>query len=121
MAALMGITALASSVSAGFNAYNQQAQIKSQVCQLSATITKYKKMMVNADQILKAEAAQDQMAADEVAQNIRDVKSEITLLKARFRKTYNTWTVVSVIFMMILVFVFASKKIILHATTEPGS
>lgn len=120
MAGIMAAGAIASGVSGGLNAKAEQQKIKNAVCQMAAQMEQYKAAMSQEASILDAAAAAAQSEADQLAMQISGMKSTIQLQHVNFKKTYNRWVVISVIFLILLVFVFASKKIILHATTEPN-
>lgn len=118
MGGMMIAGAVGSSVSGGLNAKAQQQQIKKEVCQLAQQMEQYKQIMSSQAGILRAEEAEAQTKIQNMALSITQLKESISVRHANFKKTYNTWVVVSSIFLIILIFIFATKKFILGATTE---
>lgn len=118
MGLMMVSGAVGSSISGSLNARAQQQQIKNEVCQLAQQMDQYKKVMADESSILRAENAQSQNKIQNMALSITQLKESISVRHANFKKTYNTWVIFSSIFLIILVFVFATKKFILGATTE---
>lgn len=116
----MGMATLFSGISGGLNAKAQQQEIEQKVCQMYDQMQEYKKNMATEVSILSNEAAQSQQAAQSIMMGVSNLQSEIQLHHSNYKKTYNQWVVISVVFLILLIFIFASKKLILHATTEGG-
>jgi len=118
MAGVMGLGMLGAGVSGGFNAGEQQASIKKDVCNLAKQMAQYKASMSSEVSILNAEAAQVQSELDDMAVQMSQLKDDIRIKHDNFKKTYDIWVVVSILFLLALIFVFASKKLILKATSS---
>lgn len=118
MAFFMAIAGGLSATAGGINASKQQDMIKQEVCQIAQQMQTYKTMMLDQENILQMAAAQTQSQADDLLLQISSIKQSILQRHADFKKTYNYWVVASIVFLILLVFIFASKKLILHASTE---
>jgi len=118
---MMGGATIFSGMSGGLNAKAQQQKIKESVCQMYKQMVDYKQAMATEVSILSSEASEAQQAAQNIMTQVSQIQSQIRLDHSNFKNTYNTWVIICVIFLIILVFIFASKKFILHATTEPSS
>lgn len=104
----------------GITASKQQSQINTNICDLATKMAKYKNTMVEADSALLVQTANTQQQVTDLAFQISSLQDDIRLQHQQFKKTYMYWVIAAIIFLMILVFMFASKKILLKATTEPN-
>jgi len=112
-------SALAGAGISGWSASVAQSKIKSSVCEIAKQMGQYKDYMASEANLLSIEAAQVQNQLDELSLSIINLKDEARIQYAAYKKTYNTMTVLGYIFLVLLIFIFAAKKIILRATTSP--
>lgn len=111
------MTGILSSVSAGISASSQQREINNNICTLADQMTQYKENMKDFDNILSLETSQVRAETTDLMFQISTIQNSIRKQHAMFKKTYLIWSVVGIIFMIILVFIFASKIVILKAST----
>ena len=116
--AFFGVMGFLSSISGGLNASKQQTSIENNFCNLSDTISKYKSIMMEEDNILSMEASLAKTQATELGSKLADLTDTIRIQHAQFKKIYVQWTVIGIIFLIMLIFILVSKKYILGATTE---
>jgi t-SNARE complex subunit (syntaxin) len=79
----------------------------------------FKNAMALQEQIIQGEEADVLSNANDLAFKISDLQTQFRNQHASFKKTYNLYVIFSVIFLMILMFIFITKKVILGATTSP--
>lgn len=111
------MTGILSSVSAGILAASEQREINNNICTLADQMAQYKENMKDFDNILSLETSQVRAQTTDLMFQISTVQNSIRKQHAMFKKTYLRWSVVGIIFMIILVFIFASKIVILKAST----
>jgi outer membrane murein-binding lipoprotein Lpp len=118
MMGAMVVGAVGGTVAGGINSANQQQQIKNNVCQLAQQMKSYKSMMASETNLLASDAVEMQSKINDLSAQITATKDNIKMQHANFKITYNRWTIAGFVFMVVLIFVLASKKIILGASTE---
>lgn len=111
------MTGALSSMSAGISAAAQQREINHNICTLAKQMTQYKENMKDFDNILSLETAEVRSQTTDLMFEIATMQDSIRKQHAHFKKTYMMWSVVGIIFMILLVFIFASKIVILNAST----
>ena len=111
------MTGILSSVSSGISASSQQRKISNDICILADQMTQYKENMKDFDNILSLENSQVRAQTTDLMFQISTIQNSIRKQHAMFKKTYLIWSVIAIIFMIILVFIFASKIVILKAST----
>jgi len=111
------ISGILSSVSSGISASSQQRKISNDICILADQMTQYKENMKDFDNILSLENSQVRAQTTDLMFQISTIQNSIRKQHAMFKKTYLIWSVIAIIFMIILVFIFASKIVILKAST----
>jgi len=111
------MTGILSSVSAGTSASSQQREINNNICTLADQMTQYKENMKDFDNILSLETSQVRAQTTDLMFQISTIQNSIRKQHAMFKKTYLIWSVIGIIFMIMLVFIFASKIVILKAST----
>jgi len=111
------MTGILTSVSAGASASSQQREINNNICTLADQMTQYKENMKDFDNILSLEKSQVRAQTTDLMFQISTIQNSIRKQHAMFKKTYLIWSVIGIIFMIILVFIFASKIVILKAST----
>ena len=111
------MTGILTSVSAGASASSQQREINNNICTLADQMTQYKENMKDFDNILSLEKSQVRAQTTDLMFQISTIQNSIRKQHAMFKKTYLIWSVIRIIFMIILVFIFASKIVILKAST----
>ena len=116
--AFMGMMTIGSAISGGLNADSQQSDIKQNCCQLAASMNSLNKSMAEMITTDRYEEIALQQKVLSEKQKIIQYQNLITNLQVEFKKTYTTWVVVASVFMIFLIFIFAVKKFLLHATTE---
>ena len=120
MAASIGIlllTGILSATSSGISAKRQQQEINNNICDLVDSMTKYKGAMKDSASVLSSLTNTVRGEISDLMFNISDMQNSIRMKHSQFKKTYMMWSVGAIIFMILLVFIFASKIIILKAST----
>jgi len=119
MAILMGSQMVLGSFSGGINATNQQKSIKGQVCDVAKAMnslvdnTKWDVTVIDEEILTTRAKSQD------LAFQIIDIQRQIKNSQDKFKKTYNIWVTVGIIFIVLVAFLLLFKKVILKATTSP--
>lgn len=104
-----------------FSAKLQQEQIKSTVCDLVAQIDAYKTMAAQQVDVFNMAESAAQADLDNLNDSITQLQQLTRLSMQSFKTKYNTFVVVSGLFLMGLIFIFAAKRFILHAHTVTGT
>lgn len=114
----MAVAGILGGISGGMNARKAQEKIKHKVCNLYRSMRAYQKNMSLQETLLEQENQNLITETQKLAEEIGFIQDDLREQKSSFKKRYDMWVVVGVIFLIILIFIFASKKVILHATTE---
>ncbi len=114
MMPLMGFFGM---LSGGFNAGTQQNDINKSICSMVDSMNTYKTNMKNLASVLNAENSEIRQEINDLALQISTYQDSIRQQHQQFKDTYKLWSVTAIIFMIILIFIFASKIIILKAST----
>ena len=117
MIAMFAITGILSSVAGGVSAGQQQAEINDDICTLAKQMTAYKASMRDMENVLALETAEVRSQITNLMFEISTMQDAIRKKHEMFKKTYLIWSVVSIIVMVFLIFIFASKILILKAST----
>jgi len=111
------MTGALASMTGGISASAQQREINDNICTLAKQMTQYKENMKDFDNILSLETAEVRAQTTDLMFEIVTIQDSLRKQHAQFKKTYMLWSVVGIIFMILLVFIFASKIVILKAST----
>lgn len=118
MMGMFAFSAIGGTVSGGISAAKEQAQISEQVCNIGKQMNQYKGLIQSEVNLLAAANAEVQSQVNNLGSQITLIKNAMRDQKADFQSTYNRWVVIGMVFLIMLVFLFASKKFILGAHTE---
>lgn len=119
MAGFMLGTGALSATSGGIDASRQQADIESSCCQLIDKMNSYVQSMNGMLSNLNQENAEVQTEIGDLMFSISGMQQQIRDKHSNFKKTYRNWCIVASIFMIILIFIFVTKIVILKASTKP--
>jgi hypothetical protein len=118
MLGMFVLSAVGGTISGGINAANQQAEINQQICNIAAQMKQYKSLILSEDQLYAAATGEIQAQVYSLAAQISLLQNAIRDQHSKFKETYNRWVMSGFIFLIILIFIFATKKFILGASTE---
>jgi hypothetical protein len=116
--ALMGLMFGGSMAVGGYESYNSQKQIESSVCSIAQQMKDYKKSASIDMNNLSVEVLQTQNKLDEIVKNISTEVLSLNDTNKAFKDYYNKFVIYSVVFLLMLIFVLGTKKLILKASTE---
>ena len=115
--ALFAVSAAMGAASSGYNAFKQQTEIETQTCALIASMQKYSGQMTAMKSTLDQENAQVQTQIGDMMFQISGVQQSIRNKRTEFKATYRNWCIGAAIFMILLIFIFVTKIVILKAST----
>ena len=118
MLGMFAMAVIGGTISGGLNASAQQAKIEDSVCQMANQMATYKTLMSSELDLLVQEDEAYIQKSDAIKLRIQTIKDTIKDQHYAFKQTYNMWVVISIIFLILLVFLFATKKFLLGASTE---
>jgi flagellar biosynthesis/type III secretory pathway M-ring protein FliF/YscJ len=116
-AAMLVIPTVMGAASGCKNGEDLQNQYNSQICTLAKQQQEYSN---NINTLISNTKNLDEGVNDKITNldiSISDIQQQLKESHNEFKKTYRNYYVVAIIFMIVLVFIFASKLIILHASS----
>lgn len=116
MAFMLLAGALFGGLSGGLNAHNQQQDINNQVCQTKQKIADYIKTSGQQYELYSNEYLNQKKQLDKLLQDINIINQNTKIAHQNFKKTYNYFLIGGISLLIVLVFIFFTKKVILKET-----
>jgi len=111
------IPTIGGATSGGMGAKNQQEDINKQICLLAKSQVSYSNNINNLISQTDTLDANVNASITNLDISISNIQQQLKESHNEFKKTYRNYYVMAIIFMIVLVFIFASKLIILHASS----
>lgn len=106
------------SIMGGVRSSQQQAAIRRQVCNMANQMKEYRTSAMATENLLNAENIMLQKELVTIGGQINDTKTQILEQHKNFKTHYNLWVLAAFIFLSMLIFILATKKFYIGATTE---
>jgi p-aminobenzoyl-glutamate transporter AbgT len=116
MAAMLVGGAVFGGLSGGLNAHNQQQDINNQVCQTKKKIAEYIKTSGEQYELYSTEYLNQKKQLNKLLQDINIINQNTKIAHQNFKKTYTYFLIGGITLLILLVFIFVTKKVILKET-----
>ena len=115
---MLGMAFLFGGLTGGLSAHKQQHDINKTACGYFDTITAYKEAsitMLTQDNYMLGTYKEN---ISEINDSVTDLMNSIRTKRQEFKNKYNLYVIVLTIFILLIIFILVTKKIIYHAHTE---
>jgi hypothetical protein len=116
MAGMLIAGAIFGGLSGGINAHNQQQDINNQVCQTKQKIADYIKTSGQQYELYSTEYLDQKKKLNKLLQDINIINQNTKIAHQNFKKTYTYFLIGGISLLIVLVFIFFTKKVILKET-----
>lgn len=116
MLGLMALGAIGGAASGGYNSYQQQEKINKNICNLQDKMAAYIQTSNETYDVYTADYNTQKKKLKSLNDQISALNEDTKIAHDSFKKNYTFFLIGGISLLVILVFIFASKKLILHET-----
>jgi uncharacterized protein (DUF342 family) len=116
MLVIMALGAIGGAASSGYNSYQQQDKINKNICSAKSTMAAYIQTSSIEYEEYTAEYNTQKKKLKSLNDQISALNEDTKIAHDSFKKNYTFFLIGGISVLVILVFIFVSKKLILHET-----